>query len=197
MIQIVGIGPGEQDLILPNAKEKIEDADVVIGSPRQLGLFQVKHEMKLPKLAELKLFLEQNTSKNIVLLASGDPNLYGIANWARREFGKNIVNVVPGISSIQYMFNRVGIAMNDSFLTSSHGRHPDFDFLLQHVTVGMVTDENLGPFEIAQEILKRKQRRLIYIGEQLSSADEQISCYPAEQVPKKKFKMNVVLITNE
>lgn len=40
-------------------------------------------------------------------------------------------------------------------LQAYHGKTPNFDFLLQHEKVAMVTDTIIGPYEIAAEILQR------------------------------------------
>lgn len=87
--------------------------------------------------------------------------------------------------------------MNDCYLTSSHGRVPDFDFLLLHKTIGMVTDEEIGPVEIAREVKQRHQHRTIYVGEMLSYPEERISRFTEDSVENRKYKMNVVIITNE
>ncbi|AKP66209.1 cobalt-precorrin-7 (C(5))-methyltransferase [Companilactobacillus ginsenosidimutans] len=199
MITVAGIGPGSEDLMINKVSRVVEDADLVIGSQRQLELFQIDDakKMVLPKLMVLKDFLLKNIDQNIVLLASGDPYLYGIANWIKREIDNQEVEVIPGISSIQYLFNRVGIPMNDSYLTSSHGRIPDFDFLLQHKTICMVTDDKIGPYQIAQEIKQRQQHRTIFIGENLSYLGETITKTNEKDIKNRKYKMNVVLITDE
>lgn len=198
MITVLGIGPGSPDLMLQGTAKLLAQADLVIGSKRQLAGFDLPSEKQLvlPKLAILKKLLVEQYDQNVVLLASGDPLLYGIGSWTLREFGSDHVTVVPGISSIQYMFNQVGLPMNDAYFTSSHGRVPDFDFLLAHQTVGMVTDAKTGPYQIAQEVLSRHQDRTIYIGEQLSYPEERISQLQPEQVENKKYNMNVVIITN-
>lgn len=199
MITVAGIGPGNPELMIQKVFMSVKEADLVIGSIRQLSLFDLPENKKmvLPKLMKLKEFLLKNSQLNIVLLASGDPYLYGIANWLKREVNNQPVDVIPGISSIQYLFNRVGISMNDSYLTSSHGRVPDFDFLLKHQTICMVTDEKIGPFQIAQEVIARGQHRNIFIGENLSYPDELITKTTESEVKNRKYKMNVVLITNE
>jgi Precorrin-6B methylase 1 len=96
----------------------------VIGSKRQLAGFDLPSEKQLvlPKLVILKKLLVEQYDQNVVLLASGDPLLYGIGSWTLREFGSDHVTVVPGISSIQYMFNQVGLPMNDAYFTSSQSR---------------------------------------------------------------------------
>lgn len=198
MITVLGIGPGSPDLMLRGTDKVVAQADLVIGSRRQLAGFDIPSEkqLELPKLEILKKLLVEQYDQNVVLLASGDPLLYGIGSWTLRQFGSDHVKVVPGISSIQYMFHQVGLAMNDAYFTSSHGRIPDFDFLLAHQTVGMVTDKKIGPYQIAQEVLNRHQHRTIYVGEQLSYPEERISQLRPEQVENKKYNMNVVIITN-
>lgn len=198
MITVLGIGPGDPQLMISGYQEYINNADLIVGSTRQLALFDLrgKQTLKLPKLSQLSELLAEKMDREIVILASGDPVLYGIGNWAIKEFSMANVRITPGISSIQYMFNRIGLAMNDSYLTSSHGRLPDFDFVLAHSTVGMVTDKQLGPYQIAQEIQKRGQHRKIWVGQKLSYPDELISEFTEQTVPDQEYEMNVVIITN-
>lgn len=198
MINIVGIGPGAAKLMVAEVATVVARAEVVVGSQRQLALFDLPAAKRyvLPKLSELKVFLQNNQQREIAVLASGDPLLYGIGNWALHQFPREQIHIVPGISAIQYCFHQIGLPMNDSYLTSSHGRVPDFDFLLQHQTVAMVTDTQIGPYQIAQEVLRRGQQRLIYIGEMLSYPEEKITCLPADQVVEREYALNVVVITN-
>ncbi len=45
--------------------------------------------------------------------------------------------------------------MNDAYLTSSHAKAPNFDLIMSLSKVFMVTDQKVGPYEIAQEAVKR------------------------------------------
>ncbi|MBC2329313.1 cobalt-precorrin-7 (C(5))-methyltransferase [Listeria swaminathanii] len=197
MITVVGIGPGDTKLLINEAKVTISKADTVYGSTRQLqeiAELTTATPMLLPKkLADLKNIPHQN--QNVVILASGDPLLYGIGNWAMANFAKD-VRIIPGISAIQMMFHQIKLPMNDCFITSSHGKTPNFDFLLQHEKVAMVTDTIIGPYEIAAEILKRNLQKIIFIGENLSSKEERIHKLKPEDVAK-KYDMNVVVIIDE
>lgn len=201
MITVLGIGPGDSKLRLAGTSQYLRKADIVIGSARQLAAFpnlpkEKQKLLPLPHLSKLKKCLLAHQQKNIVLLASGDPLLYGIGNWVVKNFPADQVRIVPGISSMQYMFHQLRLSMNDCYLTSSHGRHPDFDFLLKHDKVAMVTDKTIGPYEIAQEIKKRGLHRQIYIGEHLSYPDEKIIKCDEKTVAKRKYQMNVVIISN-
>lgn len=199
MITVLGIGPGDCKLCLLGTETYLKQADTVIGSPRQLALFPgipQEKQLRLPRLTALKEYLVQNKTRSIVLLASGDPLLYGIGTWVTKNFSKQQIQIIPGVSSIQYMFHCLHLSMNDCYLTSSHGRQPDFDFLLRHDKVGMVTDTQLGPYEISKEIKKRGLHRIIYVGENLSYPDEQISRFDESNVERREYGMNVVIIIN-
>ncbi len=199
MITVLGIGPGAPNLQLIKSRQVLTTAQVVIGSPRQLSLFPdvaSDKKMILPHLPQLKIFLQKNQTKSVVLLASGDPLLYGIGKWIQTVLPADQICIIPGISSIQYFFNKLHLSMNDCYLTSSHGKNPNFDFLLLHDKVAMVTDQRWGPFQIAQAILSRQQQRRLYIGENLSYPTEKISVYAAAAVPDRHYEMNVVIITN-
>ncbi|MBF2462648.1 cobalt-precorrin-7 (C(5))-methyltransferase [Listeria welshimeri] len=197
MITIVGIGPGDTNLLINEARQVLSSADTVYGSNRQLqeiaNLTPATPILLPKKLADLTNIPHQD--KNVVILASGDPLLYGIGNWAIANFSEDI-RVIPGISAIQMMFHKIKLPMNDCFITSSHGKTPNFDFLLQHEKVAMVTDTIIGPYEIAAEILKRNLNKIIFIGENLSAKEERIhKLRPAEVT--KKYEMNVVVIVDE
>jgi cobalt-precorrin-7 (C5)-methyltransferase len=86
--------------------------------------------------------------------------------------------------------------MNDLYITSSHGKQPDFDFIFQHDKVAMVTDKVVGPFQIAQEIQQRGLSRTLIVGENLSYPDERLHFLQPEQV-QPDYDMNVVVILNE
>jgi precorrin-6B methylase 1 len=60
-------------------------------------------------------------SSFIALLASGDPAFFGIGRRAVREFGKEIVEIFPDLSSIQIAFSRIKESWDDAFLMSLHG----------------------------------------------------------------------------
>lgn len=199
MIVVLGIGPGNENYRLQGTTKYLSKADIVIGSKRQLMTIPAvpaSKKMALPRLAALKTYFEEHPEQNNVLLASGDPLLYGIGTWITANIHNQKIKIIPGISSIQYMFHQLELSMNDCYLTSSHGRTPDFDFLLQHSKVGMVTDQQLGPFEIGQEIKKRGLHRKIYVGERLSYPDEKITQYDETTIEQRKYEMNVVVITN-
>lgn len=202
MITVVGIGPGgTQDYLFGKAQAAIETADLIIGSERQLEILPTNKKRKahlLPrKLDDLAVFLNDHQKDELVILASGDPLTYGIGKWLLKRFPAENLLILPGISSLHYLFNRINIPMEDCFITSSHGKLPDFSLVFRLPKVGMVTDKKIGPYQLAQEALKRGNDAIFYIGENLSYSDEKIRCYKASEVPDEDYQMNAVVIINE
>lgn len=212
MIIVVGIGPGAAANQTLAALEAIKQAEVLVGGKRHLAefpSFSGETRRLNADMDGLMRWLEQNQHRHIVVLASGDPLFYGIGKRITEHFvglhtggqmGEQNVRIISGISSVQYLCARMLLDMNDIYLTSSHGRKPDFDWLLRHEKIAMVTDEVTGPYQIAQEILARGQQRGMVIGENLSQENEQIVCLNAEQVAQRgdiNYGLNVVVILNE
>ncbi|CNG20273.1 cobalt-precorrin-7 (C(5))-methyltransferase [Yersinia kristensenii] len=199
MITVVGIGPGDTDYLTPTARRAIECAEVLVGGKRHLATFccDIKESRLLDAdLLGLLEWLDSNKNRAIVVLASGDPLLYGIGKLLAANFSAEELHIVPGISAIQYLCAKVALDMNDLFLTSSHGREPDFDWIFQHDKVAMVTDGIIGPRAIADALQQRGLFRTFIIGENLSQSNERIHRLPAEQVAA-RYDMNVVVILNE
>ncbi|EOH80555.1 precorrin-6y C5,15-methyltransferase (decarboxylating) subunit CbiE [Enterococcus malodoratus] len=202
MITVVGIGPGgTEDYLFDKAQAAIAAADLIIGSERQLEIIPAnkQHSCKRPprKLDDLAVYLNDHIEDEIVLLASGDPLTYGIGNWLIKRFSSNELLILPGISSLHYLFNRLNLPMEDCFITSSHGKKPDFTLIFKLPKVGIVTDKVIGPYQLAQAAIMQGENPTFYIGENLSYPNENIRCYSAPEVPDEDYQMNAVVIINE
>ena len=201
MIYVVGLGPGDASYLTQKGDAVIKEADVLIGASRNLESIQdfkgTKIEMS-SKLEDLIQYLRKNSSKNIVVLASGDPLIYGIGKYLSSHISNDKLHIVPGISAIQYMFSKIPLDMNDLYITSSHGKSPDFDRILSYPKIAMVTDHLVGPWQIAEEIVKRGLAKVMIVGENLTYLDEKIVHFKPEEIKKDtQFNRNVVVILDE
>ncbi|HIH4318199.1 TPA: cobalt-precorrin-7 (C(5))-methyltransferase [Morganella morganii] len=199
MIYVTGVGPGSEAYLTRRAADVISGADILIGGQRHLDEFAgLTTEIRVidADISGLMNWIAERLDRRIVILASGDPMFFGIGKRISETFAPEQVQIVPGISSVQYLCSRAGMDMNDIYLTSSHNRSPDFDWLLAHERIGMVTDSKIGPKEIAAEILQRGQTRRMIIGENLSGRNERITILNADDVSG-DYDMNVVLIDKQ
>lgn len=201
MINVIGLGPGNTDYITKLGEKLIQNSDVVIGGKRNLESIVDFEGEKIEissNLKEIVEYINNNKHKQISVIASGDPLIYGIGRYLSKNIDKEDLNIVSGISSLQYIFSKVHIDMNDLYITSSHGKTPDFDYVLSHKKVCMVTDKIIGPKEICKQILDRNLEKTIVVGENLSYDNERITiCSPEDILNLEDFDMCVVVILDK
>ena len=211
MVYVVGVGPGSGLYLTRAAEEIIDKAQLWIGGTRNIEFIRTSLGLKEGQdtfvlgsdLASMMDQIEKNLDKDIVVLASGDPSIYGIADYINRTMsrqedpatetnripsqrdsiqGKENLVIVPGISSIQYAFSVFKIPMNDLYITSSHGRQPDYDFIFMHDKLALVTDSKIGPRQIAQEVKDRGLDYSFYVGENLSYHNQRLTVGSADDI---------------
>ena len=201
MINVIGLGPGNTDYITKLGEKLIQNSDVVIGGKRNLESIVDFEGEKIEissNLKEIVEYINNNKHKQISVIASGDPLIYRIGRYLSKNIDKEDLNIVSGISSLQYIFSKVHIDMNDLYITSSHGKTPDFDYVLSHKKVCMVTDKIIGPKEICKQILDRNLEKTIVVGENLSYDNERITIGSPEDILKlEDFDMCVVVILDK
>lgn len=200
---IVGLGPGNLNYLLPIGKSIIENSDVLIGGKRNLESLKEfnKEEVRITiKLSDVVDYIKSNIeAKNITVVVSGDSGFYSMLGFLSKNFEKSQFEVIPGISSLQYMFSKLGIMWNDAILTSVHGRNKDIKELLEQTnTLGLLTDKINTPQTIAKYLFDNNIKDCtLYIGEKLSYEDESIQKFRSEDLLdyEKSFDvLNVVIL---
>ena len=205
MIYIVGIGTGfgEFSDITLRAVQIIKDSTIIIGSGRQLDLAKKYNHnaqiIKYEKISEIIQILKENINTTISVLASGNPSLYGIADYIiKNMFPLEDIEIIPGISSVEYLFSKLKITMNDLYMTSFHGRKLDEEMVLKSKKTAFFTDNKTSLFDIAQLYLKNGLNPIFIIGENLSYPNEKISRLRAADIKKDdKFEMYILIVINE
>lgn len=181
-IFIIGIGPGAREYVLPAALKRIKEADCLIGAQRALDLFPHLEKEKVCFDGRLSLVIpylkKHRENKKIVLLVSGDPGLYSLAQTITKQFKNNEYEVIPGISSLQLAFARIGESWQDVKIISLHGRKISSGILADirnSPKVFIFTDTDFPPNALASFLLDKgiKNRRAVVL-ENLSYPDEKI-----------------------
>lgn len=203
-INILGMGPGSSGYVLPVCREIINKSDMLIGSKRYIEDYcrtdqkSIVLDSNYPQVVE---YLKSNIGRErIAILVSGDSSFYSLTTYIKKNMEKKYLNIVPGISSLQYLFSQIGISYERTLLTSLHGRKEDFwERSLDFENIGILTDKKWNPKAIAQEIIKRKiQFKYIYVGERLTYDDEKISKMTVEEcLEYETDNINAVVISNE
>ncbi len=130
-ITVVGCGPGGPEYITPAALEAIENADVLVGARRVLDLLPAGRAERILVGADIVGALDEIARRvgrhRIVIAVSGDPGVCSLAQPVIRRFGAGACTVIPGITSVQVAFARIGMDWFDAKLVSCHDGIPNVD----------------------------------------------------------------------
>lgn len=202
-IHVLGMGPGNKEFIAPYVLTCIYDADILIGGKRHFREIEEESKNKekayiTSDLLGLVKYIKENSDKKIAVLVSGDPGFYSFLVFLKKHFTKEELVVIPGLSSMQYMFCKIGLPWQDAVIKSLHGKVFDFvKALKEEGLVGMLTDSNTTPQYIAKELVSHGfGETMMYVGEELSYEKEKITTMLAKNMIKnvQSFGMNVVVI---
>ena len=205
-IKVAGLGPGNPEYILPAAGKAIAGSEIVIGGKRNIESIEkltAGKEIKYidSRLGELAEYIKQNRGKKITVIVSGDPGFYSMLNYLENTFGREELEVIPGISSVQYMFARLGMHWYDAFVSSLHGKEFDFtEKMNDYNKMGLLTDNKFTPQKIAEELFNKGQNNVkIFVGENLSYENEKIWEFFPENLSafEYNFGINVVVLVKE
>jgi precorrin-6Y C5,15-methyltransferase (decarboxylating) len=225
---VIGIGyrPFEK-----RAQKLVLAADIILASPRLFDVFNkydeyqaVKERVKvISKVPETISFISdwfsqsamrdpQSAMQSLVLLASGDPLFFGIGRRMVKEFGKERVEIVPDLSSVQEAFSRINEPWDDAFFISLHGgpdiakrralpyEVTDIPALLQRYSkMGILTDRENNPGTIARVLrsaIRDPQSEIVmHVCEHLGYPDEKIVSGTVDELAARSFAdPNVVIL---
>jgi precorrin-6y C5,15-methyltransferase (decarboxylating) CbiE subunit len=128
-ITIVGCGPGAPECVTPEAHAACAGAEVLVGSARALELFPECRARRVfmegGSHALLEAVAELGSGPRVAVLVTGDPGIASLGSLAVRRFGRAACRVVPGISSVQVAFARLGLNWTGARILSAHHARPE------------------------------------------------------------------------
>ena len=204
-INVVGLGPGNIKYLSTTGIDCVKEAEIVVGSTRQLSdlktIISEKQEIyTLGKLAELITYLKENIERKITIIVSGDTGYYSLVPYLSKNLSKDILNIIPNISSYQYLFSKLGENWQNFRLASVHGREFDYVKNIDDKDIAglvLLTDDIQNPYEVSKNLYNSGVRNLtVIVGENLSYDNEKITILEIEDYEKlnRKFDMNVLIL---
>lgn len=201
-LYIIGAGMGHISDLTEYAADIIKNADIVYGSARLYEQYKVLNtNISAPKYSEIESVLEKDTLKNTVLLVSGDVLFYSIAKKIQEKFNEKYnIELVPGISSMQYFLSKLNIIDYNVKAVSMHGRN---NSCLGPVSYNEYTFMLTGGDKKADNIINELYNAgldyvYVYAGENLHSDDERIVSGKISEMLDYKFSsLTVLLIHNK
>lgn len=206
-IFIIGIGPGAEEYLTLKAVECVENCDYTVGSTRAIDLFgDVKNTIAfnvkdlVDKLEEgVDLAVEGN---DVAILSTGDPGFSGVLNTVLRiskekNFSKDNIEVIPGISSLQLAAARKHIQWDNANVMTFHGRE-NIEDILEVIDNGKVTIAlpSRKVKDMAQFLLDNgvSENRRVTVCERLSYPDEKIVSTTLKNIAASDFTYMCIMI---
>lgn len=197
MITVVGL---DGSPLSPVARRRIAAASLVMGGRRHLREVQVPDGIPTVALRDdpdeaVRRVVE--VDGDAVVLASGDPGLFGILRLLREQLPAEAVEVLPAVSSVALAFARAGLPWDDAVVVSAHGRElrPALATCRAHPKVAVLTAPGAGPAQIGAALVGTG--RSLFVAERLGLPDERTTWVSPEQADRLWDDLNVVLVVDE
>lgn len=173
-------------------------AGLVVGAARHLAAVPVPagaDTVALGPLAPALRRLAEAVAAGVpaVVLASGDPGLFGIVR--RLRAAGLPLRVVPAVSSVAAAFARAGLPWDGAAVVSAHGRdpRPALNACRALPLVAVLTAPGAGAAELAAGLIGWSRRLLI--AEHLGTAAERVRAVTPEQAATETWADPHVLLS--
>ncbi|MBS9720587.1 precorrin-6y C5,15-methyltransferase (decarboxylating) subunit CbiE [Tianweitania sp. BSSL-BM11] len=200
-LSVVGIGEDGVNGLSPRARDRIAQAEIVMGGRRHLALAQslITGEARAwpepfdPSMQDL-IALQ---GRQVCVLASGDPFLFGVGATIARVIDAEEIDVLPAPSAFSLAAARLGWALQDIETVSLHGRPIDLIRPLLHPArrVLALTSDGQAPAAIAASLreLGFGASRL-HVLEALGGPQERLTSWTATEPLPSFDPLNVLAI---
>ena len=168
-IDVVGMGPGNPELLSAQAHRIIQGAKRVLNT----------REMSISDLLKK---LEEPITGSTVVLVSGDTGFHSLAQTIEKKFKKDLVTFYPGVSSIAYLSSKLKIPYDDATLVSLHGNQKSLvPYVSYHHKVFALTGGVNRASDCCQALTEAGLGEVeVVIGEALTLPHERILKGPAK-----------------
>lgn len=197
-LYIIGFGTGSENYLTGIAKEKIIKANRVLSTSR---ISKYDDKIKDMTLSEIFIELNENIIDESVVLVSGDCGFFSISKYIVEKFSsKYNIELISGISSIQYLSSKIAKTYDDAKFVSMHGRNGNIvSKVAYNKKVFSLTGGEYRAHNVCEILDNAGLGNVkISIGEKLSYPDEKITSGFAKDLMKNIYdEMSVMYIENE
>lgn len=199
---LIGTGTGSIGMLTVAAQEAISACGLIIGAARLLEPFADApcEKMALTRTSEIVRALQDAQADEACVLFSGDVGFYSGTSLllkALAALDDSIeVDVIPGISSVQYLCAKAGQRWDNVKLASAHGRDCDtVREVRQHGRVLMLTGGAIKAHDVCAQLEEAGLADArVWAGERLSYPDERIVAGTAAELARLEFSDLAVLL---
>ena len=192
VITVIGYDGGD---LTPEARERIAAAELVVGGARHLAALAPNTPTRAWSSISEDLQALVALDGDGVVLASGDPGLFGPLRRLREQTDE--VEVLPALSSVQLAFARAALPWDDALVVTAHGRtlRRAVNVCRAHPKVAVLTGPGTGPAEIAAAL--RGTSRVLFVATHLGTPEEACRWVCPEEAETLSWEdPNVVLVVD-
>ncbi len=223
-VKVVGLGPGDEDLVTPQVRAALAEATDVIGyipyvariAPRDgLSLHPTDNRVELER-ADHALRLAAEGAR-VCVVSSGDPGVFAMASAvfeameATPDFAAVSVSILPGITAMLAASARAGAPLGHDFCTINLSDNlKPFETVERRLRLAAQADFAMAfynprsksrphQFTRVLEILREEcePERLILFARAVSTPEEHLLCVPlAEATPEMADMRTMVIVGN-
>ena len=199
---VIGCGMGSLGTLTRDGWAALEASELVVGSQRLLDELAQLKARKLALVASDAIARELHEAPESVasVVMSGDVGLYSGATSLCPLIEDLDVEVIPGISSLQYLCAKLRVSWQDVCVVSAHGRaHNAVGAVQSHAKTFLLTGGRSGVAELCAQLVERGLGDVrVCVGERLSYPDERISRATAAELAGGSFApLSVMLVEND
>ncbi|WP_108819964.1 precorrin-6y C5,15-methyltransferase (decarboxylating) subunit CbiE [Pseudovibrio sp. Alg231-02] len=203
-LTIIGIGEDGFNGLSETAKSALKAASLIYGGARHLEFLQdgasnISCEMKAwpSPLSKGIEELAVNRGQNTVVLATGDPQWFGVGATLHRQFCAEEIEVIPHLSAFALATSRLGWPLQNVETLSLHGRPLDTlrGFLYPGARIIALTSNGAAPGEIADLLADEGYgASTLTILEHLGGPQEKVISREAEEYSDQAAELNTIAI---
>ncbi len=201
-VYIIGVGRSGASSLLPEMCQLINQAELIFGGERLLDMFPAEQGQRIvikDNLAEIIEVIKANLGeKQMVILASGDPNFYGVAKYLTSKLGKDIFKIIPNVSSMQLAFAKIKESWDDATFASVHSRPIEdiVETVRSSHKIGIFTDEEHTPAAVASVLLAHGvDGYQAYVCQELGGEGEKVIQTDLHGLSKMRFSpLNILIL---
>lgn len=203
-VNIVGIGPGNPDLLTGEACQAIAASNILLGDKRMLSAFAdgsktVYDTIKTSAIAEVAA--KADPAKDVLaVLVSGDVGFFSLAKTISGKLPDCECVRYCGISSLVYFASKLQLSWDDAKIVSMHGRDQNLvAAVAQNKKVFSLTGGDHSPQALCKQLCEHGLGQvLVYVGENLSYPEEKITQGTAEEISALSFpSLSVMMLLND
>lgn len=203
-VNIVGIGPGNPELLTGAAIKAIKESNILIGDKRMLAAFAEadKKNYDTIKTADIvEIAASANPEKDVLaVLVSGDVGFFSLAKTISGKLPDCECVRYCGISSLVYFAAKLQLSWDDAKIVSMHGRKQNLvAAVAENKKVFSLTGGEHTPQMLCAQLCEHGLDDVqVYVGENLSYPEEKITVGTAAEISKQNFpSLSVMMVINE